>query len=217
MARGMWFYRVLGAYVLSDRPPYSYEFDEDLSDLATEGTKSEEEQLTKKRRKFEAGEKESENDEDEEEDSASERSHADFLADVYYEFKEISEGRKRELAREQQVILDMIQSESEMENKVNQAYRSFMDAQKEDKLTSLPSLHATTYIIHCRDQPRYFYNGLRPGYVEFYRLPVEDNFGSNPPPDSDPKSMYGHIYINASNGIEFKPFDRPEEFSGPIS
>jgi uncharacterized protein YifE (UPF0438 family) len=55
------------------------------------------------------------------------------LADVYYEFKEISEGRKRELAREQQVILDMIQSESEMENKVNQAYRSFMDAQKEDK------------------------------------------------------------------------------------
>lgn len=210
-----WFFRVLGPYVLTDRSPYGYEFDEDLSDLATEGTESDEEQPTKKRRKFEDSDKESDTDEDEEEDdSASERSHADSLADVYYEFKELREERKRELARERQSILDMIQSESEIENKVNQAYRSSMDAPKEDNLISMPSLHATRYIIHCRDQPRYFYNGLGPGYVEFYHLSLEDDFGSNPPPDFDPKRMYGHIYISASNGVQFEPFDPPQEFSG---
>lgn len=208
-----WFFRALGPYVLSDRSPHGYEFDEDLSDLATEGTESEEEQPTKKRRKFEGSDKESDNDEGEEEDgSASERSHADSLADIYYEFKEIREERKRELERERQDIFDMIQPESKMENKVNQAYRSFVDAQKEDKLTPMPSLHATTYITQCRDQPRYFYNGLGPGFVEFYHLSVEDDFGSNPPPDFDPR-MYGHIYINASNCVQFEPFDPPEEFS----
>jgi hypothetical protein len=210
-----WFFRVLGPYVLSDRSPCGYEFDEDLSDLEEKGAESDEEWPTRKRRKFEDSDRESDEDEDEDEDdSTSERSHADSLADVYYEFKEIREERKRELERERQDILDMIQSESGMENKVNQAYRSFMDAPKEDKLTSMPSLHATTYIIHCRDQPRYFYNGLGPGYVEFYHLSVEDNFGSNSPPDFDQKRIYGHIYINASNSIEFEPFDPPDEFSG---
>ncbi|KAJ5364981.1 HAT dimerization [Penicillium cataractarum] len=180
-------------------------------------SESDEEQPTKKRRKFEDSDKESDNDEDEEEDdSASERSHADSLADVYYEFKELREERKRELARERQDILDIIQSESEIENKVNQAYRSSMDAPKEDNLTSMPSLHATRYIIHCRDQYRYFYNGLGPGYVEFYHLSLEDDFGSNPRPDFDPKRMYGHIYINASNGVQFEPFDPPQEFSGSV-
>ncbi|KAJ5377786.1 uncharacterized protein N7496_005195 [Penicillium cataractarum] len=210
-----WFYRVLSPYVLSDRSPYGYEFDENLSDLATE-TESEGKQLPMERTKFRAGDKASDNDEDEDEDSPSERSHADSLADVYYESKEIRE-REREFAREQQDILDMIQSESEMENKVNQAFRSLMNAQKENKLTSLPSLHATTYLIHCRDQPRYFYNELEPRYFEFYHLSVEQIFGSNPPPDSDPKRIYGHVYINTSKGIEFKPFDPPEQFSGRIS
>ncbi|KAJ5364930.1 uncharacterized protein N7496_010643 [Penicillium cataractarum] len=218
-----WFFRVLGPCVLSDRSPSGYEFDEDLSDLASERTAGEEEQPTKKRRKLEDSDKESDEDEDKEDDeeedddkddSTSERSHADSLADVYYEFKEIREERKRELERERQDILFMIQSESEIESQVNQAYRSFIDAPKEDKLTSMLSLHATTYIIHCRDQPKYFYNGLGPGYVEFYHLSVEDNFGSNPPPDFDPKRMHGHIYINASNGVQFEPFDPPEEFSG---
>jgi TATA-binding protein-associated factor Taf7 len=135
-----WFFRVLGPCVLSDRSPSGYEFDEDLSDLASERTAGEEEQPTKKR-KLEYSNKESDEDEDkeddededeeddkddDEDDSTSERSHADSLADIYYEFKEIREERKRELERERQDILFMIQSESEIESQVNQAYRSFI-------------------------------------------------------------------------------------------
>ncbi|OKP08631.1 hypothetical protein PENSUB_5517 [Penicillium subrubescens] len=95
----------------------------------SERTAGEEEQLTKKRRKLEASNKESDEDEDkeddegedddkddDEDDSISERSYADSLADVYYEFKEIREERKRELERERQDILFMIQSESEIES-----------------------------------------------------------------------------------------------------
>lgn len=144
------------------------------------------------------------------------RSHADSLADIYYQFKDIRDERKRELEQERQDILNEIQSEIEMENKVNQAYRSFINASKKDsnKTTSMPSLPATRYIIHCRDQPRYFYNGLGPGYVEFYHLSAEDDFGSTPPPDFHPKKINGHIYINANNGVSFEPFEPPKEFSG---